>query len=1029
MTRLLRKRRLPFYISISSLVLGIVVLLTVLFLWISNRESSIAALETADHLFTEINQKVAERYASALESVAVQCGSAALMPSMADVPEGDELNHPALRYMLKTIMHFEYLFSVYAAYPDGQFLQVIAMRDNLGLLKIYNAPEQTRYVIRLILADSAGQRVEHLRYLNAAEEVLQSNEVQNPAFDPKERPWYREAIAADHVIFTDPYVFSSSKLPGITCARKLFHGDGVFGADITLDRFTLSLQRQQVSANGQLILFDPKGRVLAHPKISTQKTTTTQINGQEVPRIDFITAEDSHDPVTQAIVRFYTDRPKDSDQDSTITAIQGVPYFIRLLPMKKALHFDQVLGSAAPLSDFTAHIRRMQKRTEFLSCVVLAVLLPMVLLFSHRISRALERLERESEKVRRFDFSESEPFDSVIKEIHANIQAFLIMKSTIRARTDALIATQKKLEILVDSGIALSAEKDMDRLLHTIFDAARTLANADGGTLYIRDSEDRLRFEIMQTASQEMVRGHELAEKANEDRTAASIPIFDPDTGAENHAQVESHVALTGETIIISPTEEDGRFQLSSICKIDNAGHGGCGAFLTVALKPREGNNIGVMQVFNARSVKSGELTTFDQEVVGFVEALAAQAAVALHNKRLLDEQRRLFDAFIQLIAGAIDAKSPYTGGHCARVPEVAALLAKAASDATDGPFAEFKLETEDQWREFKVAAWLHDCGKVTTPEYVVDKATKLETIYNRIHEIRMRFEVLWRDAEIDYYQKRATGTRDDQVLQNELEMIKKQLREEFEFVARCNEGGEFMADDQIERLRRIALRTWHRHFDDRIGLSQEETQRKSGDPASQLPVTEHLLSDKPEHVIPRTNPDPFEGNPFGFKMEVPKDLYNLGEIYNLSVRRGTLTTEERYKINEHIIQTIMMLKKLPFPSYLQEVAEFAGAHHETMNGRGYPRGLKKQEMSIPARIMAIADIFEALTAADRPYKHPKTLSESLRIMSRMRDDQHIDADLFDLFLKAGVPLAYARDFMAPNQIDEVDSEELRRRS
>jgi HD-GYP domain-containing protein (c-di-GMP phosphodiesterase class II) len=389
--------------------------------------------------------------------------------------------------------------------------------------------------------------------------------------------------------------------------------------------------------------------------------------------------------------------------------------------------------------------------------------------------------------------------------------------------------------------------------------------------------------------------------------------------------------------------------------------------------------------------------------------------------RQLLDQQRKLFDDFTKLIAGAIDAKSPYTGGHCARVPVIAQMLSDAACESNAPPFAAFNMQTADQRWEFEVAAWLHDCGKVTTPEYVVDKATKLETLYNRIHEIRMRFEVLLRDAEIDCCRRRLAGDMDESRLEEELAQTRKAIVDDFAFVAACNVGGEFMADEKIDRLRQIATRTWVRHLDDRIGISQEEAALKNQEPSPSLPVIEAVLADKPEHVIPRTQADPFDGNPHGFSMTVPKDQYNLGEIYNLSIRKGTLSPEDRFKINEHIIQTIIMLERLDFPEYLTNVPEFAGAHHETMIGTGYPRGLKKEDMSIPARIMAIADIFEALTAADRPYKAPKSLSEALKIMSLMRDDQHIDAELFDLFLKSGIYRTYADRYLNRSQIDEVD--------
>jgi HD-GYP domain-containing protein (c-di-GMP phosphodiesterase class II) len=415
------------------------------------------------------------------------------------------------------------------------------------------------------------------------------------------------------------------------------------------------------------------------------------------------------------------------------------------------------------------------------------------------------------------------------------------------------------------------------------------------------------------------------------------------------------------------------------------------------------------------------ESVPFDSSIREIHSLIKAFALMKSTIRQLLEQQRKLFDDFTKLIAGAIDAKSPYTGGHCARVPKVAEMLADAACKAEEGPFANFRMDTKDERWEFEVAAWLHDCGKVTTPEYVVDKATKLETIYNRIHEIRMRFELLLRDAEIATYQQRLIGDVDEAILEAQLAKEKMQIVDDFAFVAACNIGGEFMADQRIERLVQIAARTWTRYLDDRIGISNDEAELKNTTPAPTLPVIEQVLADKLEHIVPRTNPKPFGDNPHGFKMGIPENLYNLGELYNLSIRKGTLSPEDRFKINEHIIQTIIMLNKLEFPDYLVNVAEFAGAHHETMIGTGYPRALKKEEMSIPARIMAIADIFEALTAADRPYKKPKTLNEALRIMSFMRNDQHIDAELFDLFLRTGVYQTYAEKFLDPVQIDAVD--------
>ena len=381
--------------------------------------------------------------------------------------------------------------------------------------------------------------------------------------------------------------------------------------------------------------------------------------------------------------------------------------------------------------------------------------------------------------------------------------------------------------------------------------------------------------------------------------------------------------------------------------------------------------------------------------------------------------QENLLDAIIKLIAQAIDAKSTYTGGHCKRVPQIAQMLAKVVNDDKK-VFKDFSFDTEDDWREFHLGAWLHDCGKVTTPEYVVDKATKLETINNRIHEIRTRFEVLFRDAYIAYLKSILNGQNKEQAIKT-LQTKQKQLVDDFAFIASVNIGGEFLDDQKKERIKKIAQQEWLRNFDERLGLSDVELLRYKNITPLPLPAKEKLLSDKPEHIIKRIDFDYETYKAEGFKEEVPEYLYNYGEVYNLCLEKGTLTPEERFKINEHVIMSIRMLEQIPFPPQLKRIPEYAGTHHETMIGTGYPKQLTKDELSIPSRIMAIADIFEALTASDRPYKKAKTLSEALKIMSFMAKDEHIDAELFNLFLNSGIYLKYAKTHLKQEQIDEVD--------
>jgi response regulator RpfG family c-di-GMP phosphodiesterase len=574
----------------------------------------------------------------------------------------------------------------------------------------------------------------------------------------------------------------------------------------------------------------------------------------------------------------------------------------------------------------------------------------------------------------------------------------------VKLRTKDLLTAQGKLENLIQAGLDLGRERDRMALLRKTLVGAKTLLNCDAGTLYIATERKTLRF----------------AQRTNSDEEQSfEIPLYD-----ENGRPVERYMAtwcaLHNQPIIVDDVYAETRFDVSGAKKMDTETGYRTISMLTVPLSPREGEVIGVLQFLNALDPDSGEVIPFPPELVRFVTAMAAQAAVALDNHQLIEAQKDLMDAIIKLIAGAIDAKSHYTGGHCERVPELALMLAEEAAKVNSGPLAAFGFKNEDEWREFRIGAWLHDCGKVTTPEYVVDKASKLETLYNRIHEIRMRFEVLLRDARITQLESIATGVNPADALAI-YEARKTQLADDFAFVADCNLGGEFMAPGKIERLQRIALETWQRHYDDRLGLVPDELKRYTGEPEP-LPATEKLLADKEHHRVPRTDKRSIDPK-WGFKVKVPENLYNHGEVYNLSIGRGTLTDEERFKINEHVMQSLIMLEQLPLPKNMKRVPEYAGTHHETLIGTGYPRKLNGADLSVPTRIMAIADIFEALSASDRPYKKAKTLSESIHILSFFKKDQHIDPDLFDLLLTSGVYKRYSDKYLLPEQIDDVNIE------
>lgn len=477
--------------------------------------------------------------------------------------------------------------------------------------------------------------------------------------------------------------------------------------------------------------------------------------------------------------------------------------------------------------------------------------------------------------------------------------------------------------------------------------------------------------------------------------------VFLPDVKNRSRKAPSEYCALNREIINSPNIFQTTGIDTDLIAKFDDANNYSTISLLAIPLVDRKDNLLGVAQFTNAKDA-NGKIISFTTEAQKVVLSVCKLITIALENKNQKEAYSQLLESFIEVLARAIDAKSPYTGSHCQRVPIIARLLATAAVQETTGNLKTFEMSPDD-WYTLHIASWLHDCGKVTTPEYIVDKATKLETIFNRIHEIRNRFEILRRDAHIEYLQKRLNNIDTKQHLQAEFVAKVKQLEEDFAFVAKCNTGDIELNDRDIARLEQISQIQFVRYFNRMLGLSWAERDNVENKDFYMHPARENLLQNRKDQI-------------FG--------PYNRGELYNLEIRRGTINKEERDKINEHIVVTIDMLKALPFPKELSKVVEYAGAHHERIDGKGYPNGLTGDQMSVPAKIMAIADIFEALTANDRPYKEPKKLSEVLRIMQQMKHNGHIDPDLYDVFIRSKVYQDYAEQYMDKNQIDEVTPED-----
>lgn len=521
----------------------------------------------------------------------------------------------------------------------------------------------------------------------------------------------------------------------------------------------------------------------------------------------------------------------------------------------------------------------------------------------------------------------------------------------------------KRLEQLVAIGIELSSQRDIKRILTRILDAALELTNADGGTVYLV-REDHLHFEIIRNRSLGIQQGG----RNGDSLVQMAIPLHLPD-GSPNLATVAAAAVLQRRTINLEDAYTASDFNFAGTRRFDELNQYRSQSFLTVPMVNHEDEVIGVLQLINCIAPDTGAIHPFDGADQYLAESLASQAAVVLNNRQLIDRLEELFVSFIKVINIALDEKSPYTHGHCERVPVLTMLLADAAHRAASGPLADFQLTDADR-NELEIAALMHDCGKIATPVHIVDKSTKLEKIFDRIHLVDLRFEVLKRDARIARLEA-ALAAADPAALAAlaaERSASETTLDEERDFLRRCNVGGEFMSPTLQQRVRDIAQA--------------------------------HHWRDPDGREAPLLYPE---------------------EVEQLTIAKGTLSADDRRIINEHIAVTIKMLEALPWPKYLRHVPEYAGGHHERMDGKGYPRGLTREQMSVPARIMAIADVFEALTARDRPYKPGKTLTEALTILGRMKEDHHIDPDLFDVFVRERVYLTYAREHLEPEQIDEVD--------
>lgn len=961
---------------------------------------------------------------------------------------------PGMRDLFAEVMHSNPMFySIYLGFPNGDFYEVVNLDSDPAVRKSLRAREGDRWMVNRVMAGKEGRRRQLEFYTD--EFALTHSREEDSQYDVRERRWFVEA-RENSVSKSAPYLFQYIQKPGQTYAIKLPVNGNVLGIDITLDSFSAYLKTHAPDIAGDLYLYQPTGEVIASSLLQQEEAPLPTVTPLA------LTAEE----------RAYLDGlgvlqvSNEMDWPPVDFAVAGEPRgysvdLIRLLAKKLAVPIEFINGytweelvakfqagqldilqplsitpenrarglPSAPILDFPHGLALRPDtppvtRARDLAGKTLA------------IPSGWSIIEPLRQRYPDIDIltvgSNREALQAVIdKRAFAAMDAEVILKFTARQyfMDDRLrVDSVEFLAEAMPTELAMLFAQDREMLQRLFNRALEDLLPPVQEELYDKwfsaASADMLRQSMAIVPHQELLQAPRQPEYFNSLRkqTLEGRDVFVFTDLLHSGQDTEEYFSIV--TPVNSVIGE-------SLDKVVIAAWVTGGLLLLLLPISWLFSQFVVVPIRNLHQKTSlvkerryGEVQytpSIVKEVDELSSAMLSMAqSIQQHEKNL----RQLMEDIIRLIADAIDEKSPYTAGHCARVPELALMLVAAAEESDELAFRHFRFKNDDERTEFRIGAWLHDCGKITVPEHIVDKGSKLECIYNRIHEVRMRFEVLWRDAHIRCLQKTLeTPERADEHAQALLKE-QQQLQEDFAFVAGVNVGGEYLEKDKVERLWRLASRTWWRHFDNRLGLSPVEERRLPAEKPV-LPVEEPLLANRPEHIIPRVKTaDYYEA--LGVRMDIPEHLYNLGELHNLSVSRGTLTDEDRFKINEHIISTIRMLEGLPFPEEWSQVPRYASTHHETMKGTGYPRKLSAEDLSIPERIMAVADIFEALTAADRPYKKAKSLSESIRILHQMALDEHVDIEVFRLFLSSGVYRRYAERYLDPSQIDDVDIEQYR---
>ena len=774
----------------------------------------------------------------------------------------------------------------------------------------------------------------------------------NSSYDPRKRDWYVEALKSDKTIVTKPYSFYFTKDVGLTIAR-FSNKKIVLSADINLKEIYSNLSNTQFENITKSLLFLDDKTVLASSGLNKKQENLANTNLNNI---------------SDNLIKSLKNKLFMNKKQGFIHEFDGIKWFVRVqeISFNKNIKLNYAIFS--PLKTILSDAFLAKKQILFFTFFLIIFSFPIIIYASFLITKRLKILEKDALDIKNFKFKNLE-FNTKIKELEQLKTSMNLLKNQLSLFLEML----KKLET-----------SDFKNLIHILTFNIAKISGAKLVSFHLFDLKKPNDL-ILEALSKKQTLKYQKVTKLN---------------------SYEKNELKTNKSSLFSINKQIATSFYQEILKITKTKE------LIVYQLPIYLNNkdlLGFISIFYQKNSKLN-FAVFD-----FIKTLLPFIKVALKNTNLINSQQKMFDSFVKAMAYSIDAKSPYTAEHCQRVPKLSEQIAKSISKSKDKKFKTFKLDKKNQ-QIMHIASWLHDCGKIITPTHIMDKSTKLETIYDRLHEIRTRFEVVKRDLEIqelkDFIKEKKLSYSKSE------EFIRKMtaLDDDYYFLAKMNIGQEQTSNQMLEKVNQISNIKWQRTLDDKYGI---DLSIDFIDRTKKIAIEENVIADKNEHLISLKNQEFYKkNNKWNFNVTAPKYSQNLGEIYNLCIKSGTLTKEERHIINEHVVLSIVILESLLYPKELNNVAKIAGSHHEKLNGQGYPRGLDRNHLSIGSRIIAIADVFEALSASDRPYKRAKKLSQIFNIMQKMADDEHLDQDILKVFIEQKIYLKFAKQYLKPWQID-----------